>query len=93
MGKRQGDDLSEFELMYLRFMQCQRDFPKLNHQPEHGPDPTCQTYAEIRRHVWSNGKKAYTPPNWTEAAIMLANHRRAFCEREFNRSYFSGSNP
>lgn len=29
--------MSEYELMYLRFLQAKRDFPELNHQPEHGP--------------------------------------------------------
>jgi hypothetical protein len=67
--------MNEFEIMYLRFLQAKREFPNLNHQPEHGPmkDMTEQPL------IFVCGD---------DHSIFAFNKRDICdsCEREFNRS-------
>lgn len=74
--------VSEFELLYLRFLQCQRDFPRLNHQPEHGPQ---------NNYYYAGATSLYHPYvrypfKRMDSVELCEQQQRAFCEREFNRS-------
>lgn len=64
--------MTEFQLLYMRFLQAKRDFPSLRHDG-HGPTPTIQSINYIR------GQYPPNPQNvaWTQLLDAL---------REFERS-------
>lgn len=66
--------MSEFQLLYMRFLQCKRDFPNLRHDG-HGPTPNVIS-------TLPDAPEAYRKlPGWKERA----NDQREIAEREFYR--------